>query len=426
MTERKSSIKIKPTEGSMFDAVIARLDIASKIYGLSEDVTTVLRSPQKQVKVSLPIMMDDGRMHMFEGYRTIHSTILGPSKGGIRYAMDVNDEEVKALSAWMTFKCAIANLPYGGAKGGITCDPRTMSEGELERLTRGYTVALADVFGVDHDIPAPDMGTGAREMAWILDAYNKVHRSDFPGVVTGKPVGLGGSLGRETATGRGIMVATFAALKKMKINPKKVTAAVQGFGNVGLNSARFLSEHGVKICAIGDHTVTLWNEKGIDVSAAIKYSQKNKGVLKGFNGGVEIKNTELLTADVDVLVPAALQNVITKQIAADIKAKLIVEGANGPTTPEADDILQKKGIIVVPDILANSGGVTVSYFEWVQNKYGNYWTEEEVNLKHDTSMNAAFESVWKNGQEYKTTLRIGAYITALKKLEMGINAKGHY
>lgn len=423
---RKPKLEVKATEGSMFDAVLARLDKAAEIYGLSDDVKNVLRSPQKAVKVSLPIMMDDGKMHIFEGYRTIHSTILGPSKGGIRYALDVNDEEVKALSAWMSFKCAIANLPYGGAKGGITCDPRSMSVGELERLTRAYTVALADVFGVDHDIPAPDMGTSAREMAWILDAYNKVHRSDYPGVVTGKPVGLGGSLGRESATGRGIMICTLAALKKMKLDPKKVTVAVQGFGNVGLNSARFLYEQGIKVCAIGDHTATLWNEKGIDITAAIKYTQKNKGVLKGFKGGIEIKNSELLTAKVDVLVPAALQNVITKEIAKDIKAKLIVEGANGPTSPEADDVLREKGIVVVPDILANSGGVTVSYFEWVQNKYGNYWTEEEVNTKHDASMNTAFENVWNNKLQYKTTMRIAAYITALKKLEMGINAKGHY
>lgn len=422
----KPKLEVKATEGSMFDAVLARLDKAAEIYGLSEDVKNVLRSPQKAVKVSLPIMMDDGKMHIFEGYRTIHSTILGPSKGGIRYALDVNDEEVKALSAWMSFKCAIANLPYGGAKGGITCDPRSMSVGELERLTRAYTVALADMFGVDHDIPAPDMGTSSREMAWILDAYNKVHRSDFPGVVTGKPVGLGGSLGRESATGRGIMICTLAALKKMKLDPKKVTAAVQGFGNVGLHAARLLHEQGIKVCAIGDHTATFWNEKGIDITKAIQYVKVNKGVLKGFKGGKEIKNDELLIADVDVLVPAALQNVITKEVASKIKAKLIVEGANGPTVPEADELLKKKEIIVVPDVLANSGGVTVSYFEWVQNKYGNYWTEEEVNTKHDLSMNTAFENVWNNKLEYKTTMRIGAYITALKKLEMGINAKGNY
>ncbi|MES2591135.1 MAG: Glu/Leu/Phe/Val dehydrogenase [Bacteroidota bacterium] len=426
MTTKTTNPTTEQHESSMFDAVLARLDIAAKIYGLSDDVAIVLRNPQKQVKVSLPIMMDSGKIQVFEGFRTIHSTILGPSKGGIRYGMDVCDDEVKALSAWMTFKCAVANLPYGGGKGGIKCDPRKMSIGELERLTKAYTIALADVFGPDKDIPAPDMGTGAREMAWIVDAYNKVYRGNFPGVVTGKPVGLGGSLGRETATGRGVMVATLAALKKMNLDPKKVSAAVQGFGNVGLNAARLLSEQGIRVCAIGDHTATIWNEKGIDIQAAIRYAKENTGILKGFNGGVEIKNIELLTANVDVLVPAALQNVITEEVAVNIKAKLIVEGANGPTTPEADPILLEKGIIVIPDILANSGGVTVSYFEWVQNSYGHYWTEEEVNAKHDTSMNEAFEHVWNNAQQYKTTMRIGAYITALKKVEFGIKSKGNY
>ncbi|MGQ0829538.1 MAG: Glu/Leu/Phe/Val family dehydrogenase [Bacteroidota bacterium] len=411
---------------SMFDAVLARLDVAAKIYGLQEEVANILRNPQKEVKVSIPVMMDNGKVQVFEGFRTVHSTILGPSKGGIRYAMDVNEDEVKALSAWMTFKCAVANLPYGGGKGGIKCDPRKMSVGELERMTKAYTVAMADVFGVDKDIPAPDMGTSGREMAWIVDAYNKTHRGDFPGVVTGKPVGLGGSLGRDAATGRGVMVATLAALAKMKLDPKKVSAAVQGFGNVGSHASRLLSEQGIKICAIGDHTVTLWNEKGIDIQAALRYAKENGNVLKGFTGGVEIKPSELLTANVDVLVPAALQNVITEEIAVNIKAKLIVEGANGPTTPEADHILQEKNIIVVPDILANGGGVTVSYFEWVQNRYGHYWSEEEVNTKHDASMKEAFEHVWNNGQQYKTTMRIGAYITALKKVEFGIKAKGVY
>lgn len=411
---------------SMFDAVLARLDVAAKIYGLSDDVTSILKNPQKQVKVSLPVMMDDGKLQVFEGFRTIHSTILGPSKGGIRYAMDVCEDEVKALSAWMTFKCAIANLPYGGAKGGIKCDPRKMSVGELERLTKTYTVALADVFGPTTDIPAPDMGTSAREMAWLVEAYNKIHRGNFPGVTTGKPVGLGGSLGRDAATGRGVMVATIAALKKMNLDPKKVTCAVQGFGNVGSHAVRFLFEQGIKICAIGDHTATLWNEKGIDIKAALDYAKANGNVLKGFTGGVEIKPSELLTANVDVLVPAALQNVITEDIAHKIKAKLIVEGANGPTTAEADHVLNEKGIIVVPDVLANGGGVTVSYFEWVQNNQGYYWPEDEVNAKHDASMHAAFENVWNNGQQYKTTMRLGAYITALKKVELGIKARGHY
>jgi glutamate dehydrogenase/leucine dehydrogenase len=426
MTTKTNAPAIEQHANSMFDAVLARLDIAAKIYGLSEDVAVVLRSPLKQVKVSLPVMMDNGKVQIFEGFRTIHSTILGPSKGGIRYAMDVCDDEVKALSAWMTFKCAVANLPYGGGKGGVKCDPRKMSVGELERLTRAYTTALADVFGPDKDIPAPDMGTSAREMAWIVDAYNRVYRGNFPGVVTGKPVGLGGSMGRETATGRGVMVATLAALKKMDIDPKTVTAAVQGFGNVGLNAALLLSVQGIRVCAIGDHTATIWNEKGIHIQGAIRYAKENGGVLKGFTGGVEIKNTELLTANVDILVPAALQNVITEEVAANIKAKLIVEGANGPTVAGADHILQEKGVVVVPDILANSGGVTVSYFEWVQNNYGHYWTEEEVNIKHDSSMREAFEQVWGNAQQYKTSLRIGAYITALKKIELGIKAKGNY
>jgi glutamate dehydrogenase (NAD(P)+) len=409
---------------SMFDAVLARLDVAAKIYGLSEDVANILRNPQKEVKVSIPIIMDNGKVQVFEGFRTIHSTVLGPSKGGIRFAMDVNEDEVKALSAWMTFKCAVANLPYGGAKGGIKCDPRKMSVGELERLTKAYTVAMADVFGPSTDIPAPDMGTSGREMAWLVDAYNKVHRGNFPGVTTGKPVGMGGSLGRDAATGRGVMVSTLAALSKMNLDPKKVTCAVQGFGNVGSHAARLLNEQGITICAIGDHTATLWNEKGIDIQAALRYAKENNGVLKGFTGGVEIKHNELLTANVDVLVPAALQNVLTDEIAPNVKAKLIVEGANGPTTPEADAILQEKGIVVVPDILANGGGVTVSYFEWVQNNYGYYWSEEEVNSKHDACMNNAFEHVWNNGQQYKTTMRIAAYITALKKVEFGIKAKG--
>ncbi|MGZ4035145.1 MAG: Glu/Leu/Phe/Val family dehydrogenase, partial [Bacteroidia bacterium] len=273
---------------------------------------------------------------------------------------------------------------------------------------------------------APDMGTSGREMAWLVDAYNKVHRGNFPGVTTGKPVGLGGSLGRDAATGRGVMVATLAALKKMNLDPKTVTCAVQGFGNVGSHSVRLLSEQGIKICAIGDHTATFWNEKGIDIQSALRYAKENGGVLKGFKGGVEIKSSELLTSDVDVLVPAALQNVITEEIAHGVKAKLIVEGANGPTTAEADHILQEKGIIVIPDILANGGGVTVSYFEWVQNNQGYYWSEEEVNTKHDVSMSAAFEHVWNNKQQYKTTMRIAAYISALQKVELGIKARGNY
>ena len=411
---------------SMFEAVLARLDVAAKLMNMSDDVATILRSPIKQVKVSLPVMMDNGKIQVFEGYRVVHSTVLGPSKGGIRYAMDVNQDEVMALAAWMSFKCAVANLPYGGAKGGIKCDPRAMSVGELERLSRAYAMSMKDVFGVNKDIPAPDMGTSGREMAWILDEFNKVTGEDSPGVITGKPIVIGGSLGRDAATGRGVMVNTLAALKKMGLNPKEVTAAVQGFGNVGSHAARLLAEQGIKIVAIGDHTATFYNEKGIDVKAALDYAAKNGRVLKGFTGGTVIGSNDILTCKCDVLVPAALQNVISEEIAHNIQAKLIVEGANGPTMPEADAVLNDKKIIVVPDILANSGGVTVSYFEWVQNKAGYYWSENEVNTKHDEKMEIAFAHVWDNAANFKTSMRIAAYITALQKIEQGVQLKGNY
>lgn len=413
-------------EESMFEAVLARLDAAAKLMNLSEEVALVLKNPSKQVKVSLPVMMDSGKIQVFEGYRTVHSTHLGPSKGGIRYAMDVNADEVMALAAWMSFKCAVANLPYGGAKGGIKLDPRAHSVGELERISRAYAVAMKDVFGVNKDIPAPDMGTSGREMAWILDEFNKNTGEDSPGVITGKPIAVGGSLGRDAATGRGVMVNTLAALKKMGMNPKEVTAVVQGFGNVGSHAARLLAEKGVKIVGIGDHSASYYNEKGIDVMAAIDFAAKHDRNLKGFPGATEIKNSELLISKCDVLVPAALQNVINETNAPKIQAKLIVEGANGPTTPEADPILNEKKIICVPDILANSGGVTVSYFEWVQNKAGYYWTEEEVNERHDLKMEIAFEAVWHNASHFKTSMRIGAYITALQKLEQGVKLKGAY
>lgn len=411
---------------SMFDAVLARLDVAAKLMNLSDEVLQVLRNPSKQVKVSLPVMMDNGKIQVFEGYRTVHSTHLGPSKGGIRYAMDVNADEVMALAAWMSFKCAVANLPYGGAKGGIKCDPRALSVGELERLSRAYAAAMKDVFGVNKDIPAPDMGTSGREMAWILDEFNKITGEDSPGVITGKPIAIGGSLGRDAATGRGVMVNTLAALKKMGLNPNEVTAIVQGFGNVGSHAARLLSEKGIKIVGIGDHTASFYNEKGIDINAALEYAAKNNRVLKGFTGATEIKPEDMLTGKCDVLVPAALQNVITEENAGKIQAKLIVEGANGPTVPEADKILNDKKIICVPDILANSGGVTVSYFEWVQNKAGYYWTEEEVNTKHDLKMEIAFDAVWNNATQYNTGMRIAAYITALQKIEQGVKLKGAY
>lgn len=420
----KSSDTVQHT--SMFEEVMARLDIAVDKLKLSQNASAIIRHPQKMVMVSLPVQMDDGSIRVFEGYRVVHSTHLGPSKGGIRYATDVNLDEVKALAAWMTFKCAVANIPYGGAKGGINCDPRLLSVGELERLTRAYANAMQDVFGVNKDIPAPDMGTGKREMAWILDEYNKTKGEDSPGVVTGKPITLGGSQGREAATGRGVMISTLVAMKKIGIDRRKATAVVQGFGNVGSNAAELLDKQGIKVIAISDANCGIYNEKGVDIHKAILYSRANKNSLKGFPGGEEISNADLLLLDTDVLVPAAIQGVITEKNANLIKARLIVEGANGPTEAAADKILQDKGITVVPDILANGGGVTVSYFEWVQNKYGHYWTEDEVNAKHDASMTAAFENVWFNAHQYKTSMRIGAYITALKKLEKAISYRGRF
>ncbi len=426
-TQTKASEKnTEKKHVSMYEAVLARFNTAAKLYNLPEDIAAMLITPQKQVKVSLPVVMDNGKIQVFEGYRIVHSTYLGPSKGGIRYAPDVNDDEVKALAAWMTYKCAVAGLPYGGAKGGITCDPRKMSAGELERMTRAYTLAMSEVFGPNKDIPAPDMGTGKREMAWIVDEYSKIRREYLPGVVTGKPITLGGSRGREAATGRGVMIHTIEAMKKIGIDRKKASAAVQGFGNVGLNAAKLLSSKGIKIVAISDHTAAFHNEKGFDIDTAIKYAQKNNNVLQGFTGGDLISNEQLLTLDVDALIPAAIQNQINEENAHKIQAKLIVEGANGPTEFGADAILNEKGITVVPDILANSGGVTVSYFEWVQNQYGHYWKEEEVNAKHDFAMETAFEQVWFNAQQYKTSLRIGAYITAFKKLEKAIRYRGAY
>ncbi len=415
-----------PAHESMYEAVLARLNVAAKLMNLPELITEVLRHPQKEVRVSLPIVMDNGDVKVFEGFRIVHSTSIGPSKGGIRYSLDVNEDEVKALAAWMSFKCAVADLPYGGAKGGIKCDPRKMSEGELERLSRAYAKAMKDVFGVNKDIPAPDMGTSGREMAWILDEFNKIHGEDIPGVITGKPVGLGGSLGREAATGRGVMINALCALEKLKLNPKNITASVQGFGNVGSHAARLIGEQGIKVIAISDVTGGYYNEKGIDVADALKFAASNNKVLEGYTKATKISNEELLTCKCDLLVPAALQNVITEDIAEKLQCKIMVEGANGPTLPEADAILNKKNIVVVPDILANSGGVTVSYFEWVQNRMGYYWSENEVNQKHDEKMKVAFEKVWNNAQKYKTSMRMGAYITALEKIQLGIKMKGHF
>lgn len=409
-----------------FEAMMSRFQTASKILGLEDEIYNVLKSPAKQVIVSLPVTMDDGSIKVFEGYRVIHSTILGPSKGGIRFDPHVNLDEVKALAAWMTWKCAVVDIPYGGGKGGVTCNPREMSAGEIERLMRSYTQAMMGVFGPDQDIPAPDMGTGPREMAWLMDQYSRNKGMTVSAVVTGKPIVMGGSLGRTEATGRGVMVSALAAMEKLKINPYKATCAVQGFGNVGSWAARLLAERGLKVVAVSDISGAYYNENGIDIDSAIAYRDKNKGSLEGYAEVQKIAGDDLLTLNVDVLVPAATEDVITGSNAGKIQARLIVEGANGPTSSKADNIIFEKGISVVPDILANAGGVTVSYFEWVQNRLGYKWTAERVNRRSDRIMKDAFINVYNTSIQYKVSLRIAAYMVAIDKVAKTYKFRGGY
>jgi len=417
--------RVENTENPL-ESMMSRFNIAAEILGLDDTTYEVLKAPDKQVIVHLPVMMDDGKVHVFEGYRVVHNTILGPSKGGIRYDKNVNLDEVKALAAWMTWKCAVVDIPYGGAKGGIICDPTQMSAGEVERLTRAYTISMKDVFGPDRDIPAPDMGTGPREMAWIMDEYSKTVGQTASAVVTGKPLVMGGSLGRTEATGRGVMVSCLAALAKLGMDPKTTSVAVQGFGNVGSWAAKLLFDKGLTVKGVSDISGAYWNEAGIDIDEAITYKNAHNGRLEGFAGADSMDPDELLTSAVDVLVPAAVEDVITEHNAPDIKARLIVEGANGPTSASADPIINQKGILVVPDILANSGGVTVSYFEWVQNKQGFKWSLDMVTDRADRIMNDAFEKVYATSQQYNIPMRIAAYVVAIDKVAQTYKYRGGY
>ncbi|ACE06171.1 hypothetical protein Aasi_0793 [Candidatus Amoebophilus asiaticus 5a2] len=416
-TNKKAAMNYTLTnDDSPFESMLKHVNDASQIIGLDEKIYNVLQSPDKQVIVSLPIIMDDGTVQVFKGYRVIYSRLLGPSKGGIRYNSHVELDEVKALAAWMTWKCALVDLPFGGAKGGVECDPKQLSAGELERLTRSYTTAMLEVFGPDKDIPAPDMGTGPREMAWIMDTYNQAHGTITPAVVTGKPVAIGGSLGRVEATGRGIMVSTLAALQQLKINVKNATVAIQGFGNVGSYTAQLLQEKGAKIVAISDLSGAYYSANGIDIQQAIAHKAKY-GRLTGLLGTKELPNQDLLTLAVDVLIPAASPNAITHENAHQVQAKLIVEGANGPLTAEADEIIHNhKNIMVIPDILANAGGVVVSYFEWVQNRQGTKWPIEKVYQKADYIIQDAYNRVYEASKKYQTSMRKAAYIVAVNKV----------
>lgn len=411
---------------SPFESMMERFRFAAEVLGLDEGMFQYLSSPAQQVIVSIPVIMDDGRIEVFEGYRVIHANVLGPGKGGIRFAPDVHLDEVKALAAWMTWKCAVVNVPFGGAKGGVRCDPKTLSQGELERITRRYTSALIDMIGPDTDIPAPDMNTNEQVMAWIMDTYSMHARKTVTGVVTGKPIIIGGSKGRREATGRGLVTVTLAALNKLGLMPNRTSTVVQGFGNVGSVSALLMHELGSKIVGISDVSGAYHNPDGIDIPAAIEYSRSNKNSLEGFGGGTPISNADLLELECDVLIPAAKEDQINKYNAPNIKAKIIAEGANGPVTASADAILEDKGILVIPDILANAGGVTVSYFEWVQDRQGYFWTEERVNRRLNRMMRDAFNLVFGVKEQYGITLRQAAYVYSIKKVADTLKLRGIY
>ena len=412
-------------EENPFEAMMSRFDRAAELLDLEPGIYKILRHAEKEIKISIPVTMDNGDVEVYTGYRVLYNTSRGPAKGGIRFDLNVSQDEVKALAAWMTWKCAVVNLPFGGAKGGVICDPLQMSVGELERLTRRYTAGIINTLGPDSDVPAPDVNTNERVMAWVMDTYSMHVRHTVTAVVTGKPVEMGGSLGRREATGRGCMFVTREALRHLGMPIAGATVAVQGFGNVGSVASDLLAKQGCKIVAIGDRTGGYYNAQGVDVANAIDYVRAHK-TLERFGGGDSITNEELLTLDVDVLLPAALENVITSKNAVRIRARVICEGANGPTTAGADSILDEKGVFVIPDILANAGGVTVSYFEWVQDRGGYFWTEDTVNSRLEDIMTKGFQAVLDLSRQHKVNMRTAAYMLSISRVATVHKLRGIY
>jgi glutamate dehydrogenase (NAD(P)+) len=406
-------------------AAEARFDEAAARLELDEGLRKVLRSPAREITVYIPVQLDDNRIEVFTGYRVQHSIARGPAKGGLRYAPDVTLEEVRALASWMTWKCAVANIPYGGGKGGVICNPAIMSMGELERITRRYTAEIIEFIGPEKDIPAPDMNTNEQVMAWMMDTYSMHMRQTTTGVVTGKPLDLGGSRGRPEATGRGCMIVTLEALKRFKIPPENASVVIQGFGNVGGMAARLMSKRGFRIVCIIEYDGAVYNAKGLDIEKLMQH-KKETGSINDFPGGENIDREQALFQKCDVLLPAAKENVITSLTAPKLQCKIITEGANGPTTPPADKILEDKGIFVIPDILANAGGVTVSYFEWVQDRQGYFWNESEVNDRLEAIMINGFNDVMKFHEKYKTNNRTAAYMLALDRVAFAIKLRGLY
>ena len=408
-----------------FEAMMSRFDDAAQRLGLDPGLYSILRHPEKQLIVSVPVRMDSGRVEVFTGYRVLYNSARGPGKGGIRFHPDVTLDEVTALAAWMAWKCAVVNIPFGGAKGGVICDPTTLSDGELERLTRRYTSGIIGMLGPDSDVPAPDVNTNERVMAWIMDTYSMQMRHTVTAVVTGKPVVMGGSLGRREATGRGCMIATRAALGRLGIPLKGARVAVQGFGNVGSISALLMAEQGMKIIAVGDQTGALHDPKGFDIPTLMAWAATRR-TIEGFPQGDRISNAELLTMECEVLVPAALENVITDDNAPQIRAKVVCEGANGPTAAAADPILEAKGIFVIPDILANAGGVTVSYFEWVQDRGGYFWDEDTVNQRLERIMERSFAEVATMADKHKVSMRTASYMLSIDRVAEVHRLRGLY
>ena len=411
--------------GSIFNAMLQEFDGAARLLGLDPGIWKILTNPKRQIIVSCPIQMDNGEIEVFTGYRVQYNITLGPAKGGIRYHPDVTLDEVTALAAWMTWKCAVAHVPFGGGKGGVVCDPTRMSRRELEALTRRYVAEIVDAIGPEKDVPAPDVNTNDQIMAWVMDTYSMHVGHTSTAVVTGKPIEMGGSLGRREATGRGVMIVTREAAKHLGLDIKGATVAVQGFGNVGSVSADLLAKIGAKIVAVTDWKGGVYNAQGLDIPAMIEFT-KQKKTIDGFPGGEPIENDQLFSLDVDVLVPAALENQITDENAANIRAKIIAEGANGPTTPEAHTMLHERGVFVIPDILANAGGVTTSYFEWVQDRHGYFWEESEVNKRLEAKMVEAFHDVLQTSIKYKIDLRTAAYVVAINRVATVTRMRGMY
>lgn len=412
-------------ERNPFEAMMSRFDRAADLLDLDPGLYRILRHPEKQLIVSIPVRMDDGEIQVFTGYRVHHNVARGPAKGGIRFAPDVTLDEVKALAAWMAWKCAVVNIPFGGAKGGVVCDPAALSNQELEHITRRYTAEIMPLLGPDTDVPAPDINTNEQIMAWIMDTYSQHARHTVTAIVTGKPVEMGGSLGRREATGRGCMLVTIEALKHLGMPVAGTRVVVQGFGNVGSVAARLCAEQGMKVVGIGDHTAAFANESGVDVDAALRHVQENRW-LAGFRGGEEIPARDLLELPCDVLIPAATENQITQANARRIQARVICEGANGPTTVPADAILEEAGVFVIPDILANAGGVTVSYFEWVQNREGYYWSRERVERRLRKIMVNSFHDVLKYTISHDVNMRTACYMLAIDRVSFVHRLRGIY